>query len=47
MFYFNIYAHNFISGYVIVQHYPNFTYIYTHRRQKLQADLKKEKNPNP
>lgn len=41
LIYFNIHAHNFISGYVIVQHHPKFTY--TH--QKPQADLKNERNP--
>lgn len=49
MFHFNISVPNFISGYVIVQHHPNFIhiYIYTHTEQKPQAVLKNEKKTKP
>lgn len=51
MFYFNMYAHNFISGYVIVQHHPNFTYTYTHthiyQNHKQISKMKKKQQNNP
>lgn len=49
MFHFNMHVHNFISGYVIVQHHPNFIYIYAHTKNhnqfsKMKKKPKKKKN---
>lgn len=47
MFYFHTRVHNSSSGYVVIQHHPNFTYIYIHTHPKNHKQISKMKKTQP